>query len=292
MARSAVNDTAREMMAALAKWYKDAQGTLTTAGGTTAYTLTTNSAYTALSKIPLLAIKANAANTAASTLNVDGLGALNLTKNGGTALGAGDFTTGKVYAVVYTGTGFEILNTVSGDTFASGTTMIFQQTAAPTNWTKGATHTNKALRLTTGTVSTGGTTGFTSVFTSRTIAQVNLPNFTLPNTLGVASHSHTQQGSFGSTTGTMNSNTSHTHSYPNAGGTTSRDNSGGTTVADGSSGTTGSTNTDHTHNFSVTISGSTTAASPAVTGSVTSGGSGTAMDFAVQYVDVILATRN
>jgi hypothetical protein len=46
--------------------------------------------------------------------------------------------------------------------------MLFQQTAAPTGWTKITTHNNKALRVVNGTASSGGTTGFTTVFASRT----------------------------------------------------------------------------------------------------------------------------
>jgi hypothetical protein len=55
--------------------------------------------------------------------------------------------------------------------FVTGTRMLFQQTAAPTGWTKevSATYNNAALRLYTGTIATGGVNAFTSVFsTSRT----------------------------------------------------------------------------------------------------------------------------
>jgi hypothetical protein len=38
--------------------------------------------------------------------------------------------------------------------------MLFQQTAAPTGWTKDTTHNDKALRLTSGTVGTGGSVAF------------------------------------------------------------------------------------------------------------------------------------
>ncbi len=50
----------------------------------------------------------------------------------------------------------------------SGTRMLFQQTAAPTGWTKetGATYNNVSLRIVTGTVSSGGTHDFTSVFSA------------------------------------------------------------------------------------------------------------------------------
>ena len=49
---------------------------------------------------------------------------------------------------------------------ASGTKALFQQTAAPTNWTKDTTHDDKALRVVTGTPGSGGATAFTSVFGS------------------------------------------------------------------------------------------------------------------------------
>lgn len=54
--------------------------------------------------------------------------------------------------------------------FPSGTRMLFQQTTAPTGWTKDTTHNNKALRLVSGSVSSGGTVAFTSAFTSKTVA--------------------------------------------------------------------------------------------------------------------------
>jgi hypothetical protein len=56
------------------------------------------------------------------------------------------------------------------DFIAGGSLMLFQQTTAPTNWTKETTHNNKALRVVTGTATPGGSTAFTTVFASRTPA--------------------------------------------------------------------------------------------------------------------------
>lgn len=72
--------------------------------------------------------------------------------------------------------------------FPSGTRMPFQQTTVPTGWTKdlSATVNNAAIRLTTGSVSTGGTENFTDVLKAQTISQANLPNYTLPNTLTIS----------------------------------------------------------------------------------------------------------
>ena len=54
--------------------------------------------------------------------------------------------------------------------FETGTKILFQQTTAPTGWTKLLSHDNKALRIVSGTVGSGGTTGFTAAFASRTVS--------------------------------------------------------------------------------------------------------------------------
>lgn len=69
----------------------------------------------------------------------------------------------------------------SGDVFPSGTKMLFQQTTAPTGWTKDTTHNNKAFRVVSGSVVNGGTHSFTTVFGtgkvtgSRVLTVANLP---------------------------------------------------------------------------------------------------------------------
>lgn len=87
--------------------------------------------------------------------------------------------------------------TAAASAFPSGTLMLFQQTTAPTGWTKQTTHDNKALRVVTGTAGSGGTTAFTSVFTNQT------PTITLSGlsaaatTLAVSqmpSHNHSVSG--------------------------------------------------------------------------------------------------
>jgi hypothetical protein len=57
----------------------------------------------------------------------------------------------------------------SGTLIPSGTVMLFAQTAAPTGFTKNvSTGDNSALRVTTGTVGTGGSVAFTTAFASQT----------------------------------------------------------------------------------------------------------------------------
>ena len=79
-APSTVNNSARAVMQGVANWRDDTGGQLTLAGGTTVYTLTTNSINTALADGLRVHAVVNAANTGASTLNVDTLGAKNIYK--------------------------------------------------------------------------------------------------------------------------------------------------------------------------------------------------------------------
>ena len=53
------------------------------------------------------------------------------------------------------------------DNFPALTRMLFQQTAAPTGWTKDTTSVNeRALRVVSGTAGSGGDTNFTTVFSA------------------------------------------------------------------------------------------------------------------------------
>lgn len=146
--------------------------------------------------------------------------------------------------------------------FPAGTVMLFAQTAAPTGWTKSTSHNDKALRVVSGTASSGGSTAFTSVFSARTIAEANLPSHTHTGTTASdGAHTH------GMSDGTVFNNTPSTTAF-------SYDTTAANTLYVDNNRVTDSGGA-HTHTF-------TTAAT----------GSGTAMDFAVQYVDVILATKD
>jgi hypothetical protein len=67
--------------------------------------------------------------------------------------------------------------------FDPGTVMLFVQTAAPTGWTKSTTHDNKALRVVSGSVTTGGTQNFTAVLNG-TVGATTLTTAQIP------SHTH------------------------------------------------------------------------------------------------------
>lgn len=87
------------------------------------------------------------------------------------------------------------------DNYPSGTVMLFQQTAAPTGYTKLLVDNDKALRVVTGTVGSGGTKPFTTTFgagktsDSYTLLAADIPAHDHGS---VANHSHTQShGSLG-----------------------------------------------------------------------------------------------
>ncbi len=137
--------------------------------------------------------------------------------------------------------------TILGSEFAAGTLMLFAQTAAPTGWTKSTTHNNKALRVVSGTASSGGSVAFTTAFASKTVA-----------------------GTVGGTALTVGQMPPHTHTYGFASAPHAASGAN-INIRDGSSYNSGSTGDGETHTHSF---------------------SGTAIDIAVQYVDVIIATKD
>lgn len=241
-APSTVNDSARGMMASVAKWRDDQAGTLTTGGTATAYTVTSNQVFASLAAMSgqSIRLKFNATNGATPTLNVDGLGAKSIVTLTGTAIGTGSLIANTIYELVYSNSSSEwiLINAGANVSFASGTGLVFYQTAAPTGWTAAAIN-DKALRVVSATGGvTGGTTAFSSVFAARTIAQANLPSVNL----------------------TLSSNVV----------------TAGTTAA-----------ANFTGSATPYISVLTTTAVTAALG-----GSGTQMDFAVQYADCLICTKN
>jgi hypothetical protein len=154
--------------------------------------------------------------------------------------------------------------------FPSGTVMLFVQTAAPTGWTKSTAHDNKALRVVSGTASSGGSVAFTTAFASQAVAgSVSITGIS---------------GSAGATTLTTPQIPSHVHGVSLAPGPSNlpglQTNFGGfpnrTYYPQVVSATGGGGSHDHPFSFS---SGSASF-------------SGTAINLAVQYVDVIIATKN
>lgn len=62
------------------------------------------------------------------------------------------------------GTKATAISTLGAQPFPSGTLMLFQQTTAPTGWTKQTVHNDKALRVVSGTAGSGGAVAFSTAF--------------------------------------------------------------------------------------------------------------------------------
>jgi hypothetical protein len=153
----------------------------------------------------------------------------------------------------------------------SGTAMLFYQAAAPTGWTQVTTQNNKALRVVSGTGGgTGGSVAFTTAFASQAVSgSVSITGIS---------------GSAGATTLTTPQIPSHRHGVSLAPGPSNlaglQTNYGGfpnrTYYPQVVSDTGGGGSHDHPFSFS---SGSASF-------------TGTAINLAVQYIDVIIATKN
>lgn len=83
---------------------------LTSVSGADTITATASPAPSAYAAGQTFRFVAAGANTGAATLNINSLGAKSITKNGTTALSAGDIPSGAVATVVYDGTQFQLAN--------------------------------------------------------------------------------------------------------------------------------------------------------------------------------------
>lgn len=104
----------------------------------------------------------------------------------------------KTFTDATTGTAFTDANGLLP--FPSGTLMLFQQTAAPTGWTKETTHDDKAFRVVSGAAGSGGTKAFTTTFglgktsDSHTLLEAETPSH---NHGATGSHGHSIRGGSG-----------------------------------------------------------------------------------------------
>jgi len=168
---------------------------------------------------------------------------------------------------------------------ASGTKMLFQQSTAPTGWTKDTTHDDKALRVVTGTAGSGGTNAFSTLdATASGTINSSISGSVSSHALTIAqlpSHSHyvVKSGAFNGSGWGLSSSAPVREGVPND----TPDNwqyylkAGSGTANVGLSSPVGS-NQGHTHGVgSLTVTSTFT-------------GSANALD--VQYVDVIIATKD
>lgn len=109
-----LNNSSREVMAAVRRDWELTHGIGVTAGSGNAFTLTytvsPGSYYTGM----IVCFKANRANTGTSTLNINSLGAVTMLTNLGNALVTGDILINGFYIVVYDGVNFRFINGTAG----------------------------------------------------------------------------------------------------------------------------------------------------------------------------------
>ena len=183
------------------------------------------------------ASKTNALNSATTVVNV----------SSATAPTVGQ------YLIATSGTAATWQTPAAPSAFPATTALIFKQTAAPTGWTKVLTNNDSALRVVTGTASTGGSVAFTTAFASKAVTGTNAAS-----------------GAYTLATAEM---PAHTH---NLNYSTNFSGSSRVLRTDGSSGLFATTSTggggSHSHSAAAFT--------------------GTAINLAVAYVDVIVATKD
>lgn len=86
-----------------------------TAAGTNSYTLTLSPALTAYALGQQFNVLFTNANTGAATLNINGLGAKAIKRNGSKATKVGDILAGQVFSLYYDGTDFQMVGRVTTD---------------------------------------------------------------------------------------------------------------------------------------------------------------------------------
>jgi len=316
-------------------------------GGTGATTLTGyvkgngGSAFTASASVPGSDVSGNISGNAANVTGVvavanGGTGLSSAPANGAVDIGNG---TGFTRTTLTAGSGISVTNGAGSITIAatgtspipSGSAMLFVQTAAPTGWTKSTTHDNKALRVVSGSASSGGSVAFTTAFASQgvagTIGNTTATNqsTTATNTATTATNQNTTAGGSvstsvsGSVSGGVGNTTlgigempSHSHTFTGSGALVPNGSFNQAIVTAGTYGTSAEGGSGaHGHGWSGSWSGSASSSFSGTAHSHTQDShnhtqnshnhtqdahnhsfTGTAINLAVQYVDVIVATKD
>ena len=210
----------------------------------------------------------------------------NLDLNSSDVTGTGDINiTGSVTATSFSGDGSSLTGV---EAFPSGTLMLFQQTAAPTGWTKQTTHNDKALRVVSGTASSGGSSAFTTALATPSVTgTVGLTGDLAAGNLAVS-----MSGNISNTTLSINQIPSHSHSYnrPSGPGDSGAGPLGGNNNANNASANTGNKGGNGAHNHGHNLSG-TLNGSPS-TGNLAGSLSSATAAINVQYVDLIIAAKD
>jgi hypothetical protein len=92
-------------------------------------------------------------------------------------------------STTYIGSGAELTGI---DIIPAGSLMLFQQSSAPTGWTKATAHDNKALRVVTGSASSGGSNTFAAAFNNNQTVSGTTSSTSVTISGSTAGHSITQ----------------------------------------------------------------------------------------------------
>ena len=149
----------------------------------------------------------------------------------------------------------------NAQSFDAGTLMVFQQTSAPTGWTKQTTHNDKAFRCVSGSCSSGGTVAFSTAMATPSVSgsvsvSGNIDNTTL-SSAQIPSHNHNISAPI----------------FANTGG----GQYGGTSGYSGTAPSAGNTGGGGAHNHAHNLAGSLSSSTASIN---------------VQYVDVIIAAKD
>lgn len=213
-------------------------------------------------------------------LRVNSGNRLTIDSSGNAAFSGNATVSGSVTATTFSGAWANI---------PAGTVMLFVQTSAPTGWTKSTAHDNKALRVVSGSASSGGSVAFTTAFASQAVTGT-VASYTL-TTADIPSHNHTATSTSSSTSSVTDPG--HTHPYTTF-STAGLAVQGGVVGINYITASTGGTTSSAVTGITV---GTTTTTSTSINntgggGGHTHGFSAPNINLAVQYVDVIIATKN
>ena len=146
--------------------------TIATVSGTDTLTGSLTPAITAYATGNLFSFVAANTNTGATTINLNSLGAKSITRQGASALIAGDLVSGQVYLIEYDGTRFQLINpsNLGVSTISFGSTGLTPSTA-----TSGAVTVAGTLAAANGGTGTSGTTANLTVDGTDAVGFRNIP---------------------------------------------------------------------------------------------------------------------
>lgn len=170
---------------------------------------------------------AAATNTGAVTINLNSIGAKSITKEGTTALAAGDILINQVVEIVYDGTQFQLVSALPtaqysnavGIIFPSNAEIVYAGPSTPSGWTVQSVA-NHAIQLEStlqaqGT--TGGTVDFETAFASQAVTGTNATENSHTHGAGSYAASASASGTFTTTVAAGSNVIFFNHTHPISG---------------------------------------------------------------------------